>query len=427
MFRRLGRHPGATFTAALASTVAGTHSTEAQQALGELVGAHLVVDTGGGRYRFHDLIRLYARERAEQEEVAGSDKRILEWYLVAADAANRMLDPARDRAGAVAADSPIKVPFALDRDRALAFLDAERANLLPVVRHAAERGHHREVWQLAYLLTGFHMLRGYWPDQLETYRLGLAAAQRSVDLAAQALMHGLLGMAFNTTGRYEEALEHLPRALALMRTVGYRRDAGLALNNMAVAYCELGRLDAAADAFGQALDVHQVDGHLPGVALALNNLGHVHTRMGEPDLARKHLTRALALAREIGDAPLEALTLTSLGEIHLAAADHEAALEQFTESLVIRRRIGARGVEAETLRFIGLAYLGRGDRAAAATHFRRAMALARELADRRLEAVILTHLRSVDGDHGERVDDGTGRDRDDPHREPAARGPGRTR
>src|SRR3954454_15287413 len=99
MCRRLWRHPGATFTAALASTVAGAHPTEAQQALEELVGAHLVADTGGCRARSPDLIRLYAGERAEPEEAAGSDKRVVEWYLVAADAANRVLDPARDRAG----------------------------------------------------------------------------------------------------------------------------------------------------------------------------------------------------------------------------------------------------------------------------------------------------------------------------------------
>jgi DNA-binding SARP family transcriptional activator len=408
LFRRLGRHPGATFTAGLASTVAGAGAREARQALGELVGAHLVADTGGGRFRFHDLIRLYAAERAEPDEAAEADRRVVEWYLTAADAANRVLDPARDRAGAVTADPPVEVPFPADRDHALAFLDAERANLLPVVRHAAERGHDRAAWQLAYLLTGFHMLRGYWSDQLDTYRVGLAAAQRGGDLAAQALMRGLLGMACNTTGRYEEALEHLPPALALMRTVGYRRDEGLALNNLAVAYCELGRLDAAADAFGQALNLHRVDGNPPGVALALNNLGHVYTRLGQPDLAREHLRRALALAREIGDAPLEALTLTSLGELDLAAADHEPALERFTESLAIRRRLGARSVEAETLKFIGLAHRGRGDRVAAATHFRQGLALARELADRQLTAVLLAHLRSVEGDDRDGVDDGTG-------------------
>ncbi|GAA1572531.1 BTAD domain-containing putative transcriptional regulator [Dactylosporangium maewongense] len=427
VFRRLGRHPGATFTAALASAVAGVREPEARQALGELLGAHLIADTGGDRFRFHDLIRLYAAERAGPDDAAAADRRIVEWYLVAADAANRVCDPARDRAGAVAAEPPVEVPFPLDRGHALAFLDAERANLLPVVRHAAEHGHNRATWQLAYLLTGFHMLRGCWPEQLETYRQGLAAAGRADDLAAQALLRGLLGMALNTAGRHEEALEHLPAALALLRAVGYRRNEGLALNNIAVAHCELGRLDAAAGAFGQALDLHRTDGHLPGVALALNNLGHVYTRMGEPDLAREHLCRALALAREIGDAPMEALTLTSLGEIHLAAADHEGALEQFTASLAIRRRIGARGVEAETLRFIGLAHLGRGDRAAAATSFRRALALARELADRHLESVVLAHLRTVDGDHGLRVDDDASRDSDDPHREPAARGAGRAR
>ncbi|WP_329106914.1 tetratricopeptide repeat protein [Micromonospora sp. NBC_01699] len=391
LFRRMGLHPGATFTLALAAAVVGASVVQARSALDELAGVHLLIDMGAGRYRFHDLIRLYAGEQAESNEDEVS--RIIDWHLIVADAANRVFDPARDRAGPLSVHPPIEAPFPADHDSALAFLDEERANLLPVVRHAGEQGHDRAVWQLAYLLTSFNLVRGHRADQVEMCRFGLAAAQRLDDPTAEALMRSLLGMACNGTQRYAEALEHLQHALALTRTVGDKRGQGMALNNIAMAYGRLGRLDAAADAFGEALALHTADSHPPGIALALNNLGHIYTLMGRPELALEPLSQALALAREIGHSPLEASALHSLGEVHLAEAEHDNALDCFTKVLTIRRRIGERRREAETLNLIGLTLQGRGDHAAATGHFRQALALSVELGDRHLEAATLAHLR----------------------------------
>jgi DNA-binding SARP family transcriptional activator len=430
VFRRMGLHPGTSFTPELAAAVVDATPAQTRRALDELAGAHLIADTGAGRYRFHDLIRLYAGERAEPDEDTETVAGIIGWYLAVADTANRVFDPVRDRAGPVCTHRPVEAPFPPDRDRALAFLDGERANLLPVVRHAAERGHDRAAWQLAYLLTSFHMLRGYWPDQVDTCRLGLTAARCLDDPVAEALMRSLLGMACNTMQRYEEALEHLGSALVLMRATGDRRGQGMALNNMALAYGRLGRLGAAADAFGEALALHTADGHPPGIALALNNLGHAHTLMGKLDLALGYLSRALALTREIDNPHLEAMTLHSIGEA-LTGTDHDGALDHFAQALAIRRRIGERRLEADTLNLIGLAHRDRGEHAAAAAHFRAALALSRELGDRHLEAATVTHLRAgpqtaghsraAEGDHRDGIDDGTVRRRDDPHLEPPAR------
>ncbi|MEV0458742.1 BTAD domain-containing putative transcriptional regulator [Catellatospora methionotrophica] len=390
LFRRMGLHPGTTFALALAAAVADASPAQARSALDELTGVHLLVDLGDGRYRFHDLIRLYAAEQA----VSGEDtaRRLVDWYLVVADAANRVFDPARDRAGPLSVRPPVDVPFPAEHGSALAFLDDERANLLPVVRHAGEHGHDRAAWQLAYLLTSFHVVRGHRADQVEMCRLGLACAQRLGDPAAEALMRSLLGMACNGTQRHEEALEHLQHALVLMRTAADRRGQGMALNNIALAYGRLGRLDAAADAFSQALALHTADGHPPGIALALNNLGHSYTLMGRTELARPPLSRALALAREIGHPHLEATALHSLGEVHLAEADHDSALDCFTRALTIRRRIGERRREADTLNLIGLTHRSNGDHASATGHFRQALALSEELGDWHLKAATLAHL-----------------------------------
>jgi len=70
MFRRLAVVPGREFDAALAAVAGGMSAGEAWDALDELVDLGLLFDGAAGRYRFHDLIRLFARKRLDEEPLA---------------------------------------------------------------------------------------------------------------------------------------------------------------------------------------------------------------------------------------------------------------------------------------------------------------------------------------------------------------------
>jgi DNA-binding SARP family transcriptional activator/predicted negative regulator of RcsB-dependent stress response len=389
LFRRLGSHPGPTFTTRLATALTGE---PIQEALDELAVAHLISEVDSGRYRFHDLIRLYAIERCTAEERTKANSLIFIWYLAIAEIANQTLEPARDRVKLSWDSPPPELPFLSDASRILSFLDAERPNLLPVARHAAEHGDPQITWQLTYLLASYYTHRGYWSDYAEICREGLAAALRLGDPIAERLMRSGLGVASNVTHHHEDALEQLTRALELMRDGGDQRGQGMALNNIAHAYAQLGRLPAAADAFQQALDLHTADNHLPGITLALNNLADIFTQMGDSIRALAQLDRALRLAREIGNAHLEGAVLQNIGEASLVAGDEDGALRHFAQALTIRRRIGEKRREADTSNAIGLIQLSRGDHASALEHFGRALALSREITDRGLESATLTHM-----------------------------------
>ncbi|ASW52926.1 BTAD domain-containing putative transcriptional regulator [Plantactinospora sp. KBS50] len=395
LFRRLGHHPGPTFTAHLAAAAGGVTGPAAQEALDELATAHLVTEVATGRYRFHDLIRLHAAEQAVPAEGADAVDRIFGWYLMVADAANRALEPHRDRVRVKPAEPGVEPPFPVDSDRAPSYMDDERANFLPVVRHAAGHGQGRIAWQLCYLLTSYYTHRGYWSEQVELCREGLAAARRPPDPDGERLMLSGLGVACCAIRNYEEALVHLRRALELMRECGDRRGQGMVLNNVALAHCQLGDLESGLAMHQQALDLHAADGHHPGVALALANIGDVHTSMGEYGRALDHLNRALTLAREVGNPHLEAGVLQNIGEAQMAAGNQGRALAAFGEALTIRRRIGERWMEAETSNSIGLVHRSRGEHASARRHFRRALALSREIDDRDLETATLAHLAGI--------------------------------
>ncbi|WP_117213171.1 BTAD domain-containing putative transcriptional regulator [Allorhizocola rhizosphaerae] len=388
LFRLLGGLPGATFTTWLAAAMGGP------EALEELASAHLVSEVDADRFRQHDLIRLYAAECASEQEQAVALQRALRWYLAVADATNRLLEPARDRVRPDIPLPPEATPPTGDVERMLGLLDAERANLLPLAQAATERGHAREAWQLTYLMVSYFTHRGHLPEQLAMCRQGLEAALLLGDPVAERLMRSGLGVACNTNGQYQEALEHLERALALMRAGGDKRGQAMALNNMALACWRLGRLDDSAARFEEALRLHTEDGHEPGIALALNNLGDMYSLLGRHDLAVTHLERGLALAQRIGNAPMEGLIQQTMGEAQLAIGDEDGALEHFHTALAIRRRIGERRREADTCNTIGLLLASRGDHAGAVLHLGRTLALARELGDRALEAATLAHLGS---------------------------------
>jgi NB-ARC domain len=75
LFRRLGVFPGPDFGVALAGALVDTSSDEAEELLERLVDVRLLEEVGEERYRFHDLLRLFARERLEADETPPHAKR----------------------------------------------------------------------------------------------------------------------------------------------------------------------------------------------------------------------------------------------------------------------------------------------------------------------------------------------------------------
>lgn len=69
MFRHLGMYRG-TFTVQIAATLAETDWDTTRRLLSLLAANHLLEEEPGHRYRFHNLIGIYAAECAEREPPA---------------------------------------------------------------------------------------------------------------------------------------------------------------------------------------------------------------------------------------------------------------------------------------------------------------------------------------------------------------------
>ena len=109
-FRRLGMSPCASISPQAAAALGGVTLAEAQQALAALLDHHLLARAPGGQFRFHDLIREYAALRATQEDSEPERRRavgrLLNYYLGAADQADRVLHPFRRRMPVPVTDRP---------------------------------------------------------------------------------------------------------------------------------------------------------------------------------------------------------------------------------------------------------------------------------------------------------------------------------
>jgi hypothetical protein len=128
LFRLLGLVPGPEVTADAAAALTGTLPERAARLLDRLAAAHLIDQDTAGRFAFHDLLRLYAAERARHEDTGeerkAATRRLLDWYLHTVDAAARMLYPDKLRLPLPLAEAPRPAtPFA-DHRGALAWCEA---------------------------------------------------------------------------------------------------------------------------------------------------------------------------------------------------------------------------------------------------------------------------------------------------------------
>ena len=382
LFRLLGLHPGPDLSLSAAASLAGTPPTEAGQVLGELVRAHLVTEPVPGRYALHDLLRAYAGELAAsaepQDDRYAALHRLLDHYLRCAHRAAVVLSPARDVIEPVPPMAGITVDDVESASGAANWFTAEYQVLMVTVRLAADAGLYRHAWQLVWSIASFIDRRDF-RDAVTLHQIGLEAARRLSDPAAQAYSHRVLGRAYTQLREYDEAQAHLEHALEGYRQLGddtNQAHVHLALGHMLDLQ---GRYRDALHHAEQGLARYRTGDNRNWHAMALNNLGWCHTRLGDYETALKHCQQALGLQQELGDRPGEAFSWDSIGlaQHHLGRhADADAAYQQ---ALALFRDLGERYYEADTLVRLGEAHRAGGDTDGARDTWREALVILTDL------------------------------------------------
>ena len=337
VFRLLPVHPGPDVSAAAVAALADIPFTEARGALRSMDRAGLVQAMPGGdaRWRMRDLVRADARRlsgaHAATDEREVARDRLLRYYQTATEAAD----------GRLQGRPPIPVPQEFgDRDEALAWLDAERASLLAVTRMAADAGRDHAAKSLPLLMAYYLDFRGFFDDLLAATAIGLDAARRLGDHAAEGEALNNLGGALVGLGRYEEAFARYRDAVAVFRQVGNRRAEAESSANLAVSLTGLGRCDEALTAYQDALSVLRLIGDQHAAGAALNNLGIALRALRRYEEARAAYQDAVAIFRETGDRHGLAMTLGNLGNVLRSLGLSADAVGIYQEAVGIFRETG---------------------------------------------------------------------------------------
>jgi tetratricopeptide (TPR) repeat protein len=325
------------------------------------VDAHLLeAGTSAGRYRFHDLLRLFARERASAEE-SDADReaalhRMFHWYLDTADAAERLLIPGRRRLPYEPTGRRQELMFATRR-QALAWFEAERSNLVAATQQAAAQGFHSMAWQLPDALWSFFFLRSYWPDWRDTHKVGLAAAREAGDRQAEAWMMSALGDLDVEWLKFgEEVACTFRRSVAICQDIGDREGEARALCGLGRCQILMRQFEEGIESEQQALTISREIGYPYRQGVALYHLGEAYCDMGRLEEAVVCHRQALSIRRKIGDRWNEGVSLTDLGRVYCDLRRFDDAIACEDRSLAIAREIGHRWGEARALEILGVAF-----------------------------------------------------------------------
>jgi DNA-binding SARP family transcriptional activator/tetratricopeptide (TPR) repeat protein len=402
-FRYLGLHPAPEISMPAAVALIGVPEKQARVLLDMLVSVHLLEHEKRDRYRFHDLLWVYAAERALDEDAEADRhaaiRRMTDWYLYSAHEAAHVFYPHRLPIDLAPDASGIPPARPATFEDALDWLTTELQALLGVVRLAGEAGFGVQSWQLAWTVGDFLDRQGYWHDNRNVQRLGLASAERVADRLGQAKSHGGLARVATRLGEYADAVTHLDAALDLYVQIGDAVAQSVTHRNLAWVLELMNRYPEALAHAEQGLELVQRSGGNPAaLGLALNGVGYLHDLVGNYEQALAYVERALEINLAAGDHRGQATTWDNLAGVHHHLGHYDKAVACYEQALEFHQSLESRYEEAEVLAKFGETHLALGDVAAARDVWRAALRILGELAvpaDHPMLATIRANLRDI--------------------------------
>jgi tetratricopeptide (TPR) repeat protein len=377
-FRLLGLLDGPDVGIPVAAALVDRPPVEVETVLEQLTDAHMLESPVPGRYRLHDLLRLYAREQANEQERPSARRaalrRALRCYLATTRRANRLMQPPDlgrgigSEAGSVQFDDP--------RD-ARAWLDAERVNLLSAARQVSAEADALAVMtvDLAEALFWYLQASGFWADWLAVNELAVEVTRRLGDRQGESQSLSDLAGAHHRLGRVSEAIVGLESALEIHRESGDRIKEALVLSNLGIVYRDASRFEEAISCCERSREISRDQSDPYGEAVTLNTLGKIYHELERFDEAISAYGQSLGIFEDSSNRYGQGNVLANLGEVCRVAGRTAEAVECCERSLRLFREVGDRSDEAEALLRLGRALAALGERERAREAWRESLAI----------------------------------------------------
>ncbi|MET7765859.1 BTAD domain-containing putative transcriptional regulator [Streptomyces sp. NPDC005393] len=394
-FRLLGLADGPDISLAAAAVALDLDTFAAEELLESLVDASLLESAAPGRYRYHDLVRLYARDCAERHQPAADREaalsRLLDFYLATAARVYAMERPGDRLADHLAPTDHPGLTFP-HQDAALDWLFTEADCLLACAQQAASGptlGRAADVLAAAMDLaeSGANA-----PRYEAVAHIVSEAAHEAGDTQAEGRSRTCLAKVRNLTGRLPEADAEAERALALGSAVKDYVAMGRALTERGIiAHLSRTRWDDAERHFLQAIEAYRAVDDRPGEASALCNLSRAYVEMNRIESAVELARQGVRIYESLGRTLRLANGKYALGIALTGAGSLAQALEQLTEALGLFREHRQPLWEGMAHQRLAEAQLAIRRPAEAATHAEQALAL-RGIGGEWRRAIVLTLL-----------------------------------
>ncbi|HZO70403.1 MAG TPA: BTAD domain-containing putative transcriptional regulator [Kribbellaceae bacterium] len=403
LLRLLGLLHAPDVAAWVAAPLLEVRAIEGEEAIERLVDAQLLDvagrdPTGQLRYRLHDLIRLYARERAHHEETSADRTEALRRALGA------WLDLVR-RGGSQIQGSPgiflhgSAAVWPLDSELVerlladpLAWYDSERLSVIAAVRQAAEAGLDELCWDLACHADILMFARSHFDDSRDALHTALAATCESGNRRGQATMLDQLAVLDLERQQFEQARSRLAQALSLFKEIGDDYAYAFSLMKLGAIDRLQGHYDHALHRYHQVLVTMRQAGERALEALTLRFIGSVHLDRAAPEHARPYLEQAVATALTAGSNLVYLQSRISLGDLYLSLEQLDHAEQAFTEAVEALPRLGQLTIQALALHGLGQVRLQQGRTQQAATLLQHALSTAHSIGHRLIRARALITL-----------------------------------
>ncbi|HEY4457092.1 MAG TPA: BTAD domain-containing putative transcriptional regulator [Pseudonocardiaceae bacterium] len=380
VFALLGLAPGPDISLPAAANLADLPETRIRSVLRSLERVSLVQQHVPGRYRMHDLVRLYAEEQSASMPADVRDAatdRLRDFYLYTAIEADALIAVGRQPVD-IGAPVPGCHPLPLaDAQSARAWLRTEYACLRASQVAASDAGRHRAVWLFAWALVSHHARSALLWEDIDSWQRALVAGENLDDTTILLRSDRAMGEAYYRVGLIAQAQEHLYRSLSATRSTGDELSEARTHESLSFVLGMIGEIDRAIEHGAEGLRLVKQLGLPEFVGSLQNMLGFQLARAGRFDEALTQCVAAYESTKLSADKELAAESLDSLGYIALHTGQHDLALDYYREALAVCREISSAFGEVEVLKNLGSAYRAAGDPAAARSTWTEAVELCR--------------------------------------------------
>lgn len=367
LYRGLAMHPGVEFTAEPLAAGLDVPISEINHGLEQLVEANLVTETGDERYRLHDVLHEHVQALADQDDQAerlAVRRRVIEWYLRRAAAADKVINPFPRRFSDVYAD--LDTGMFADAKAALDWADTERANLLAAQQVAADQGWTELVYQFGEVL--WNPLRpNYTAGELVNSQFLGANAAADAGHILEIVCRTRQGFGETNLGHHEAAVAICTIAVERAAEVGDPWLQSGALSTRARAHLKADDPHTALPDLQRALEIAEEMNDARSIALRHRRLGEtaLHPKIADARLALHHLRLAASMFTGIGDGIGHARTVLHLARALTLDGQADEAVSELAAIEQAVRDYGSVGYLADLCAALGEVHAARGETAEA--------------------------------------------------------------